>query len=131
MGFLSTTVQATGARHALRRRPEEEVLKAVDEKAALLDEAVDLAHEDFDGDIPDDVHVAIFQDPEAYIGAGDENSDVWGQDEVLEKDYVGFDELVKKLMGEGKSEEAARKIAASIGRKKYGAKFSKPASTHR
>ena len=35
---------------------------------------------------------------------------------------IGFDKLVAKLMAEGKSEESAKRIAASIGRKKYGAK---------
>jgi len=37
-----------------------------------------------------------------------------------------WDQLVAKLKGEGYSDEAAARIAASIGRKKYGAKkFSK------
>jgi hypothetical protein len=36
--------------------------------------------------------------------------------------YMGFKELVKKLMTEGKSKEEAMSIAADIGRKKYGGK---------
>jgi hypothetical protein len=36
--------------------------------------------------------------------------------------YMGFKELVKKLIAEGKSKEEAMAIAADIGRKKYGGK---------
>lgn len=42
--------------------------------------------------------------------------------------YVGFKKLVSKLKGQGKSKAAAEGIAASVGRKKYGAKrFNKAA----
>lgn len=37
-------------------------------------------------------------------------------------DHIGFDELVKKLVGEGHDEESAKKIAAKIGDEKYGVK---------
>ena len=44
------------------------------------------------------------------------------------KKYIGFNKLSSKIQGEGKSKEAADAIAASIGRKKYGAKkFNKAA----
>lgn len=38
------------------------------------------------------------------------------------KEHIGFDAMVAKLEGEGHSAEHAKRIAASIGRKKYGAK---------
>lgn len=38
----------------------------------------------------------------------------------VKDEYMGWDKLVKKLMAEGKSKESAEKIAATIGRKKYG-----------
>lgn len=44
--------------------------------------------------------------------------------------YVGFKKLSGKLQKEGKSKKSADAIAASIGRKKYGAKkFNKAASS--
>ena len=44
--------------------------------------------------------------------------------------YMGWEKLVEKLMSQGKSRAVAEKIAASIGRKKYGnAKFQKAAAT--
>lgn len=43
-------------------------------------------------------------------------------DEELKKEHIGFKALQGKLEHEGKSEESAGAIAASIGRKKYGAK---------
>jgi peptidoglycan hydrolase-like protein with peptidoglycan-binding domain len=43
--------------------------------------------------------------------------------------YMGWEKLVEKLMSQGKSRAVAEKIAASIGRKKYGkAKFQKAAA---
>lgn len=36
--------------------------------------------------------------------------------------YLGFKALASKIEGQGKSPEAAKRIAASIGRKKYGKK---------
>ena len=39
---------------------------------------------------------------------------------VLHKAYLGFKKLEHKLEEEGKSEESAKKIAAYVGRKKYG-----------
>ena len=43
--------------------------------------------------------------------------------------YVGFNKLQSKIEAQGKSPEAAGAIAASIGRKKYGAKkFNKAAA---
>ena len=46
------------------------------------------------------------------------------------KKYVGFNKLSSKIQSEGKSKESADAIAASIGRKKYGAsKFNKAASS--
>lgn len=43
--------------------------------------------------------------------------------------YMGFDALVQRLIGQGKSPQVARAIAATIGRKKYGAgKFNKAAA---
>ncbi len=45
---------------------------------------------------------------------------------------VGFKKLVSKLQKEGKSKESAQKIAAYIGRKKYGkTKMSKMAAAGR
>lgn len=38
------------------------------------------------------------------------------------KEHIGFDELVKRLVKEGRSEEKAKAIAAAIGRRKYGEK---------
>lgn len=47
----------------------------------------------------------------------------------LQEAYLGWEKLVAKLMGQGKSREAAERIAASIGRKKYGKKrFQKAAA---
>jgi hypothetical protein len=43
--------------------------------------------------------------------------------------YMGFNKLKTKIQSQGKSPEAAGAIAASIGRKKYGAKkFNKAAA---
>lgn len=39
--------------------------------------------------------------------------------------YIGFDRLVKKLQAKGHTEESARRIAAAIGRRKYGGTFDK------
>jgi hypothetical protein len=45
------------------------------------------------------------------------------------KSYMGFSKLVAKIEAEGKSEESAKAIAASVGRKKYGKKkFQKAAA---
>ena len=41
---------------------------------------------------------------------------------AMEEEYIGFDKLVSKLKKQGRSEESAKAIAASIGRKKYGKK---------
>jgi hypothetical protein len=43
--------------------------------------------------------------------------------------YVGFDKLVARLIKQGKTPEEAKAIAASIGRKKYGAKNFAAAAT--
>lgn len=40
----------------------------------------------------------------------------------VQKEHIGFDAMVEKLEGQGHSSEKAKAIAASIGRKKYGAK---------
>lgn len=40
----------------------------------------------------------------------------------VHKEHIGFDAMVKKLEGQGHSTQKAKAIAASIGRKKYGAK---------
>ena len=46
--------------------------------------------------------------------------------------YMGFKKLKSKLESEGKSPKAAGAIAASVGRKKYGAKkFNKAAAAPR
>src|SRR5690554_3845898 len=37
--------------------------------------------------------------------------------------YIGFDRLVRQLQAKGHSEDSARRIAAAIGRRKYGKKF--------
>lgn len=42
--------------------------------------------------------------------------------EDLKKEHMSFEEMVAHLKSQGHSEESARKIAASIGRAKYGAK---------
>jgi len=39
----------------------------------------------------------------------------------MEDDYLGWDKLVKELMAKGHSKKSAENIAATIGRKKYGA----------
>ena len=44
--------------------------------------------------------------------------------------YIGFEDLTKKLRKQGHSADSAKRIAASIGRAKYGAKkFNKAAAT--
>ncbi len=43
-----------------------------------------------------------------------------GADKGAKDEHVGFDKLVEHLVGKGYSEEAAKKIAADIGREKYG-----------
>lgn len=75
MSFLSTAVQAEQARHILRRRDQAGVEKAIETKAELIEKAMDLAADDFGGDVPDDVQIAIFQDPGAYIKAGESKED--------------------------------------------------------
>lgn len=46
--------------------------------------------------------------------------------------YTGFDKLVAQLEAKGKSPQVARAIAATIGRKKYGAaKFNRAAAKGR
>lgn len=44
------------------------------------------------------------------------------EEEPTEDEHIGFEKLVEKLKSSGRSEESAKKIAAYIGRKKYGAK---------
>lgn len=39
--------------------------------------------------------------------------------------YIGFDRLAKKLQAKGHDEESSRRIAAAIGRRKYGKEFDK------
>lgn len=66
----------------------------------------------------------------AYLGISD-NSGAEASDRV-DLAYIGFDALVAKLMKKGKSKKEAEKIAAAIGRKKYGAaKFQKAAAKGR
>ncbi len=43
-----------------------------------------------------------------------------GADKGAQDEHVGFDKLVEHLVGKGYTEEAAKKIAADIGREKYG-----------
>jgi len=132
MAFIADAATVEVARHALQRRDSETVEKAIVDRAELMQKALDFAEEDFAGEVPDQVHVGIFMDPTEYIGGAEleVSKDCVGYDEDVRKDYVGFDALVTKLKGEGHSEESARRIAASIGRAKYGAGFNKPASSH-
>lgn len=132
MGFIETAAEAELARHALARRPEEEVHKTIESRAETMQKALDLAADDFGGDIPDDTHVQIFMNPQEYIDGAEVpvEKDRKGLDEATQKAYMGFDKLVAKLVSEGKTEEQAKRIAASIGRKKYGAQFNAPASSH-
>lgn len=52
--------------------------------------------------------------------------------EALYEEHIGFKNLVKKLKDQGKSEESAKKIAYSIGVKKYGkGKMAKAAAKHK
>jgi microsomal dipeptidase-like Zn-dependent dipeptidase len=44
--------------------------------------------------------------------------------------YVGFEKLVQRIMAKGKSREDAEAIAASIGRRKYGAAKFQAAAAH-
>lgn len=44
------------------------------------------------------------------------------RDKSLKSDGGRFQRLVDKLRGQGKSKESAQKIAAMVGRKKYGKK---------
>jgi hypothetical protein len=66
----------------------------------------------------------------------DEGAAMVGEDgrlmEALFENHVGFQKLVTQLKGKGNSETSAKKIAYSIGAKKYGKKaMAKAASTHK
>lgn len=51
--------------------------------------------------------------------------------EDVDEKYIGFKKLEHKIEAKGKSEEDAKAIASSIGRKKYGkSKFQHAATTH-
>lgn len=126
MGFIATTAEATVARHALSRRDTESVEKSISSRAEQMQKALDLAAEDFGGDIPDELSVEIFQDPTLYeksSGTPDqENCDICkaGEDTDHQKEHLGWDKMVSKLMGEGKSKEQAERIAGAINRNKNG-----------
>lgn len=51
-----------------------------------------------------------------------EKGDTKGARTVMADAHIGFEKLVEKLEDKGNSAESARKIAASIGREKYGEK---------
>ena len=123
MGFIETAVDSEVAKHALRRRDPEQVEESIAKHAERMEKALDIAADDFGGteEVPDQVVTEIFNDPDTYLKPCVE---------CMEKEYVGFDKLVAKLVSEGHSEESAKRIAASIGRKKYGNKMNAPASSH-
>jgi hypothetical protein len=59
--------------------------------------------------------------PEGSMNIVDQLKSMFDSNDV-QKEHVGFAEMVKKLEGQGHSNEKAKAIAASIGRKKFGAK---------
>lgn len=59
--------------------------------------------------------------PEGSMNIVDQLKSMFDPNDV-QKEHVGFAEMIKKLEGQGHSNEKAKAIAASIGRKKFGEK---------
>jgi len=108
MGVFGPQIEQRQAIHRIARMDEDEraeLEKAIAERDAAPEEPVD--------DLSDELYDEVAETLE------------------VRKEYVGFDRLVDQLMQKnGWSKDRAEKVAAGIGRRKYGSDFNKPASSH-
>lgn len=126
-GFLenagSVIAEELGDKPAESLLPDS-ITKAGD-RMAQVKQAMAAAKKKYDGKIPGKVRAEIFKNPGKFLESDEDEGEEDEGESSTEKAYVGFAKLVAQLMAKNPdwSRERAEAVAASIGRKKWGAKF--------